>query len=222
MERENAMWFWNASCVAYWGITCGHPGLLCHVPAVLTHPAWLSGHRYWRYDSDQDQALTQDQQGKSYPKLISQGFPGIPSPLDAACFDRQQQQIYFFKETLVSGRAKGQCGPAMGQCGPAVGELPGSCGRASGQPWASCGSAPSDECSSPPHSVLAADGGTLFKHFRTAQLQPIFWCISFCHCAYTGSPKFMESGYFGNTLPGFQTWPPTSGTSQCLTSPSAL
>ncbi|XP_004579802.2 matrix metalloproteinase-21 [Ochotona princeps] len=62
---------------------------------------FFKGHRYWRYDSDQDQALTQDQQGRSYPELISQGFPGIPSPLDAACFDRRQQQIYFFKEALV-------------------------------------------------------------------------------------------------------------------------
>ncbi|KAL4699253.1 hypothetical protein H8959_011910 [Pygathrix nigripes] len=59
------------------------------------------GNQYWRYDSDKDQALTEDEQGKSYPKLISEGFPGIPSPLDTAFYDRRQKLIYFFKESLV-------------------------------------------------------------------------------------------------------------------------
>ncbi|GAB5578874.1 macrophage metalloelastase isoform X2 [Prionailurus iriomotensis] len=59
------------------------------------------GNQYWRYDSDKDQAYTEDEQGRSYPRLISEGFPGIPSPLDTAFYDRRKQLIYFFKESLV-------------------------------------------------------------------------------------------------------------------------
>jgi hypothetical protein len=66
---------------------------------------WFLGNQYWRYDSDKDQAHTEDEQGRSYPKLISEGFPGIPSPLDTAFYDRRQQLIYFFKESSVSGAA---------------------------------------------------------------------------------------------------------------------
>ncbi|XP_076982492.1 matrix metalloproteinase-21 [Tamandua tetradactyla] len=62
---------------------------------------FFKGHQYWRYDADKDQAYTEDEQGKSYPKLISEGFPGIPSPLDTAFYDRRKQLIYFFKESFV-------------------------------------------------------------------------------------------------------------------------
>ncbi|XP_027975730.1 matrix metalloproteinase-21 [Eumetopias jubatus] len=62
---------------------------------------FFKGNQYWRYDSDKDQAYTEDEQGRSYPKLISEGFPGIPSPLDTAFYDRRKQLIYFFKESLV-------------------------------------------------------------------------------------------------------------------------
>lgn len=72
----------------------------------INKPHWLfwvdSGNQYWRYDSENDQAHTEDEQGRSYPKLISEGFPGIPSPLDTAFYERRQQLIYFFKESLVS------------------------------------------------------------------------------------------------------------------------
>ncbi|XP_042636339.1 matrix metalloproteinase-21 [Orycteropus afer afer] len=61
----------------------------------------LYGNQYWRYDSDKDQAQTEDKQGNHYPRLISEGFPGIPSPLDTAFYDRRKQLIYFFKESLV-------------------------------------------------------------------------------------------------------------------------
>lgn len=71
---------------------------------MVTPFVWLSGNQYWRYDSDKDQAHTEDEQGKSYPKLISEGFPGIPSPLDTAFYDRRKQLIYFFKGSLVSRR----------------------------------------------------------------------------------------------------------------------
>ncbi|XP_077733134.1 matrix metalloproteinase-21 [Canis aureus] len=62
---------------------------------------FFKGNQYWRYDSDKDQAYTEDEQGNIYPKLISEGFPGIPSPLDTAFYDRRKQLIYFFKESLV-------------------------------------------------------------------------------------------------------------------------
>uniref|UniRef100_A0A667GZ16 Matrix metalloproteinase-21 n=1 Tax=Lynx canadensis TaxID=61383 RepID=A0A667GZ16_LYNCA len=62
---------------------------------------FFKGNQYWRYDSDRDQAYTEDEQGRSYPRLISEGFPGIPSPLDTAFYDRRKQLIYFFKESLV-------------------------------------------------------------------------------------------------------------------------
>ncbi|XP_070289331.1 matrix metalloproteinase-21 [Myotis yumanensis] len=62
---------------------------------------FFKGNRYWRYDSDGDQAYTEDEQGHRYPRLISEGFPGIPSPLDTAFYDRKQQLIYFFKGSWV-------------------------------------------------------------------------------------------------------------------------
>ncbi|XP_029776456.1 matrix metalloproteinase-21 [Suricata suricatta] len=62
---------------------------------------FFKGNQYWRYDGDKDQACTEDEQGRSYPRRISEGFPGIPSPLDTAFYDRRKQLIYFFKESLV-------------------------------------------------------------------------------------------------------------------------
>ncbi|XP_032031347.1 matrix metalloproteinase-21 [Hylobates moloch] len=90
-------------------ILTGWPGIPTHNIDAFVHIwTWkrderyfFQGNQYWRYDSDKDQALTEDEQGKSYPKLISEGFPGIPSPLDTAFYDRRQKLIYFFKESLV-------------------------------------------------------------------------------------------------------------------------
>ncbi|XP_045710506.1 matrix metalloproteinase-21 [Phyllostomus hastatus] len=62
---------------------------------------FFKGTQYWRYDSDRDQAHTEDEQGKAYPRLISEGFPGVPSPLDTAFYDRRKQLIYFFRGSLV-------------------------------------------------------------------------------------------------------------------------
>ncbi|XP_004375033.1 matrix metalloproteinase-21 [Trichechus manatus latirostris] len=62
---------------------------------------FFKGNQYWWYDSDKDQAHTEDEQGNRYPKLISEGFPGIPSPLDTAFYDRRKRLIYFFKGSLV-------------------------------------------------------------------------------------------------------------------------
>lgn len=62
---------------------------------------FFKGTLYWRYDSDNDKAFSEDTQGQTYPRLISQGFPGIPSPINAAYFDRRTQRIYFFKDSQV-------------------------------------------------------------------------------------------------------------------------
>ncbi|XP_069467608.1 matrix metalloproteinase-21 [Ambystoma mexicanum] len=62
---------------------------------------FFKGTQYWRYDSENDQAYTEDIQGKRYPKLISEGFPNIPSPIDTAFYDRRDQHIYFFKDSYV-------------------------------------------------------------------------------------------------------------------------
>uniref|UniRef100_A0A8D2AK59 Matrix metalloproteinase-21 n=1 Tax=Sciurus vulgaris TaxID=55149 RepID=A0A8D2AK59_SCIVU len=61
---------------------------------------FFKGNQYWRYDSDKDQ-VHMDEEGRSYPKLISERFPGIPSPLDTAFYDRRRQLIYFFKASFV-------------------------------------------------------------------------------------------------------------------------
>uniref|UniRef100_G3W9L4 Matrix metallopeptidase 21 n=1 Tax=Sarcophilus harrisii TaxID=9305 RepID=G3W9L4_SARHA len=62
---------------------------------------FFKGHHFWRYDSDSDRAYAKDAHGQSYPRPISEGFPGIPSPLDTAFYDRRTQLIYFFRESLV-------------------------------------------------------------------------------------------------------------------------
>uniref|UniRef100_A0A3B3ZCJ6 Peptidase metallopeptidase domain-containing protein n=1 Tax=Periophthalmus magnuspinnatus TaxID=409849 RepID=A0A3B3ZCJ6_9GOBI len=61
----------------------------------------LPGSQFWRYDSDQDQVFRRDPEGVTYPRLISEGFPGVPSPIDTAVFDRRDGNIYFFKGALV-------------------------------------------------------------------------------------------------------------------------
>nr|XP_033799166.1 matrix metalloproteinase-21 [Geotrypetes seraphini] len=62
---------------------------------------FFKGTQYWRYDNENDKAYTEDTQGAHYPRLISEGFPGIPSPIDTAVYDRRIQSIYFLKDSLV-------------------------------------------------------------------------------------------------------------------------
>ncbi|KAG8435488.1 hypothetical protein GDO86_013427 [Hymenochirus boettgeri] len=62
---------------------------------------FFKGSQYWRYDRENDKAYAEDSQGTQYPRLISEGFPGIPSPVNAAFFDRRLQYIYFFQNTQV-------------------------------------------------------------------------------------------------------------------------
>ncbi|KAK6493443.1 matrix metalloproteinase-21-like [Huso huso] len=63
---------------------------------------FFKGTQYWRYDSENDQAYTEDPQGEAYPKLISDGFPEIPSPIDSAFFDKRDHNIYFFRGNNVT------------------------------------------------------------------------------------------------------------------------
>lgn len=60
-----------------------------------------AGTQFWRYDNTNDQVFRQDPEGHRYPRLISEGFPGVVSPIDTAFYDRRQSHIYFFKNTLV-------------------------------------------------------------------------------------------------------------------------
>lgn len=58
--------------------------------------------QYWRYDSENDQVFSEDADGRSYPRLISEGFPGVSGPVDTAYYDRRDAHIYFFKGSQVT------------------------------------------------------------------------------------------------------------------------
>ncbi|KAJ8365530.1 hypothetical protein SKAU_G00143610 [Synaphobranchus kaupii] len=62
---------------------------------------FFKGTRYWRYDSENDRVYTEDPEGRRYPRLISEGFEGIPGPIDTAFYSRRDSHIYFFKGTDV-------------------------------------------------------------------------------------------------------------------------
>ncbi|XP_043925288.1 matrix metalloproteinase-21-like [Protopterus annectens] len=63
---------------------------------------FFKGTQYWQYNPDNDRADTEDQQGKRFPRLITDGFPGVPSPIDTAFYDRRDHNIYFFKGNNVT------------------------------------------------------------------------------------------------------------------------
>ncbi|KAM7370649.1 hypothetical protein PAMP_010178 [Pampus punctatissimus] len=62
---------------------------------------FFKGTQFWRYDNDNDQVFRKDPEGHRYPRLISEGFPGVSGPIDTAIYDRRDSHIYFFKSTLV-------------------------------------------------------------------------------------------------------------------------
>lgn len=45
--------------------------------------------------TENDQAFSKDTDGQHYPRLISKGFPGVPSPIDTAYYDRRDSHINF-------------------------------------------------------------------------------------------------------------------------------
>uniref|UniRef100_A0A8D0GUS9 Matrix metallopeptidase 21 n=1 Tax=Sphenodon punctatus TaxID=8508 RepID=A0A8D0GUS9_SPHPU len=62
---------------------------------------FFKGTQYWKYDSKNERVFIEDSQGYRYPKHISQGFPGVPAPIDTAFFDQRDQHVYFFCNNLV-------------------------------------------------------------------------------------------------------------------------
>ncbi|XP_032429834.1 matrix metallopeptidase-21 [Xiphophorus hellerii] len=62
---------------------------------------FFRGLQFWRYDNENDRVFRHDSEGRQYPRLISEGFPGIPSPIDSAFYDRRDSHIYFFRRTQV-------------------------------------------------------------------------------------------------------------------------
>uniref|UniRef100_A0A672FJQ5 Matrix metallopeptidase 21 n=1 Tax=Salarias fasciatus TaxID=181472 RepID=A0A672FJQ5_SALFA len=62
---------------------------------------FFKGTQFWRYDTENDRVFRQDPDGHIYPRLISEGFPGVPGPIDTAFYDRRDSHIYFFKGNQV-------------------------------------------------------------------------------------------------------------------------
>ncbi|XP_063050193.1 matrix metallopeptidase-21-like [Engraulis encrasicolus] len=62
---------------------------------------FFKGTQFWRYDTESDQVFSEDAGGQRYPRPISAGFPGVPSPVDTAFYDRRDAHIYFFRGALV-------------------------------------------------------------------------------------------------------------------------
>uniref|UniRef100_A0A2I4B432 Matrix metallopeptidase-21 n=1 Tax=Austrofundulus limnaeus TaxID=52670 RepID=A0A2I4B432_AUSLI len=62
---------------------------------------FFKGTQFWKYDNENDQVFIKDSDGHRYPRLVSEGFPGVPSPIDTAFYDRRDSHIYFFKGTQV-------------------------------------------------------------------------------------------------------------------------
>uniref|UniRef100_A0A673CKZ4 Matrix metallopeptidase 21 n=1 Tax=Sphaeramia orbicularis TaxID=375764 RepID=A0A673CKZ4_9TELE len=90
--------------VGWRGIPTGGVDAYVHVWSRKRDDVYFfKGTQFWKYNQDQDQAFTQDQEGRRYPRRISEGFPGVPSPIDTAFYDRRESRIYFFKNSLVYG-----------------------------------------------------------------------------------------------------------------------
>lgn len=102
LSEASVGWGKSVGSDLFWKLSFCHIFYILRLISHVNIFDWLSGNQYWRYDSDKDQALLEDDQGRSYPRLISERFPGIPCPLDTAFYDRRQQLIYFFKESFVS------------------------------------------------------------------------------------------------------------------------
>ncbi|XP_002939653.2 matrix metalloproteinase-21 [Xenopus tropicalis] len=63
---------------------------------------FFKGTQVWRYDPDKDRAFTEDWRKVKYPQPIADVFPGIPSPVDAAYFNKKERFIYFFRGNNVT------------------------------------------------------------------------------------------------------------------------
>nr|XP_033783722.1 matrix metalloproteinase-21-like isoform X1 [Geotrypetes seraphini]XP_033783723.1 matrix metalloproteinase-21-like isoform X1 [Geotrypetes seraphini] len=63
---------------------------------------FFKGTQIWRYDPHNDMTFTDDAQGNRYPKLITEVFPGSPSPVDATFFDKRRSLVYLFRGNNVT------------------------------------------------------------------------------------------------------------------------
>ncbi|XP_068100977.1 matrix metalloproteinase-21-like [Hyperolius riggenbachi] len=63
---------------------------------------FFKGTQYWRYDNENDRAYIADPEKIAYPRLISDGFPGINGPIDTAFYDIRDNNIYFFQGRNVT------------------------------------------------------------------------------------------------------------------------
>uniref|UniRef100_W5M1S6 Matrix metalloproteinase-21-like n=1 Tax=Lepisosteus oculatus TaxID=7918 RepID=W5M1S6_LEPOC len=63
---------------------------------------FFKGTQFWQYDTENDRACTEDSQGRPFPQLIKDRFPGVPSPIDTAFFDRRDHNIFFFRGNNVT------------------------------------------------------------------------------------------------------------------------
>ncbi|XP_067857632.1 matrix metalloproteinase-21-like [Heptranchias perlo] len=90
-------------CTGWRGIPTVGIDAFVHVCTWSKDAAYFfKGTQYWRYDNANDRAYTEDPHGVRYPKLIASGFPGISGPINAAYFDRRDQCIYFFQNSMVA------------------------------------------------------------------------------------------------------------------------
>ncbi|KAM8973559.1 matrix metalloproteinase-21-like [Pelodytes ibericus] len=63
---------------------------------------FFKGTQVWRYDPEKDTVFTEDWRKNKYPQPISEAFPGVPNPIDAAFYDKKERVIYFFTENNVT------------------------------------------------------------------------------------------------------------------------
>ncbi|ELR51217.1 Matrix metalloproteinase-21, partial [Bos mutus] len=57
--------------------------------------------QHWRYDSDEDQAHSEDERGRSYSVTDFRRIPSHPKSLDIAFYDQRKQFIYLFKGFFI-------------------------------------------------------------------------------------------------------------------------
>ncbi|XP_062859591.1 matrix metallopeptidase-21 isoform X2 [Trichomycterus rosablanca] len=96
--------------VGWHGLPSSGVDAYVHVWTRTTDAAYFfKGTQYWRYDGENDQALSEDADGQQYPRLISKGFPGVPSPIDTAYYDRRDSHIYFFKGSMETVLCDVEC-----------------------------------------------------------------------------------------------------------------
>ncbi|NP_001304682.1 matrix metallopeptidase-21 precursor [Danio rerio] len=88
--------------VGWHGLPSGGVDAYVHVWNRKTDAVYFfKGMQYWRYDSENDHVFSHAPDGRSYPRLISEDFPGVSGPLDTAYYDRRDAHIYFFKGSQV-------------------------------------------------------------------------------------------------------------------------